>query len=154
MPLYHTLVSSSFGDWAITDDGAHIIGFDYWPDLALCDDSSALGKEARAQVLAYLDAPDFQFELPLNPQGTEFQQRVWQQMLAIKRGETLTYGEVANLLGSAARAVGGACRANPIPLIIPCHRIIGKQSLGGFSGQTQGQTLTLKERLLRHEGAL
>lgn len=154
MNRYHTLVSSSLGNWSISDDGESVVGLDYWPDPSRCDGGSPLGEEARSQVLAYLKDAHFQFDLPLLPAGTAFQRNVWQLMVEISVGHTRSYGDVAKELGSAARAVGGACRANPIPLFIPCHRIIAKQGLGGFSGQTKGMTLTLKEQLLRHEGAL
>nr|WP_285817837.1 MGMT family protein [Echinimonas agarilytica] len=80
--------------------------------------------------------------------------RVWQLMQAIPKGTVLTYGDAATALNSAARAVGGACKANPIPLIIPCHRIVAKQSIGGFSGKTKGETIDLKMFLLQHEGVL
>lgn len=154
MSLYHTLVSTPYGEWSVCDDGDRVVGFDYWPELGSFAETSRLGQEVRRQVAAYLADGQFRFDLPLKPSGTEFQQRVWQLMCEIPAGEVRTYGDVAQELGSAARAVGGACRVNPIPLIIPCHRIVAKQGLGGFSGQTEGVTLTLKERLLSHEGAL
>ena len=92
------------------------------------------------------------FNLPLKPVGTEFQQRVWQALRTIPAGEVRSYGELAQQLGSSARAVGNACRNNPIPLLIPCHRVVAKSGLGGFAGQTEGAQLDLKQRLLSHEG--
>ena len=69
------------------------------------------------------------------PAGSEFQRRVWQVMIDIPPGETVTYGDVARQLGSAPRAVGGACGANPIPILTPCHRVVGSNGgLGGYSG--------------------
>lgn len=86
------------------------------------------------------------FSLPMAPQGTDFQRRVWRVMEGIPTGETLTYGDVANQLGSAPRAVGGACGANPIPILIPCHRIVATGGgLGGYSG---AGGLTTKRALL------
>lgn len=88
----------------------------------------------------------------MNEAGTAFQQRVRDALLAIPTGETCTYGELATLLGSGARAVGHACRCNPLPIIVPCHRVVGTHSLGGYVGQTRGQALERKRWLLGHEG--
>ena len=91
-----------------------------------------------------------QFDLPLAPAGTDFRRAVWQSMLDIPYGEPLTYGAIARHLGSVARAVGGACGANPIPIIIPCHRVLAaKHHIGGYSGESGW-----KQYLLRIEGAI
>ena len=114
--------------------------------------SSAVLERAAAQLREYFLGERRRFDLPLAPQGTAFQQRVWQALYAIPFGETRSYGELARELGSAARAVGGACGANPIPIIIPCHRVLAaKGRLGGFSG---GDGLSSKRQLLAHEGIL
>ncbi|MCW8955754.1 MAG: methylated-DNA--[protein]-cysteine S-methyltransferase [Gammaproteobacteria bacterium] len=104
------------------------------------------------QLQQYVLSGQQRFDLPLKPLGTEFQQRVWQALQKIPAGEVRSYGELAYQLGSSARAVGNACRKNPIPLLIPCHRVVAKTGLGGFAGQTEGALLELKQRLLRHEG--
>jgi methylated-DNA-[protein]-cysteine S-methyltransferase len=91
------------------------------------------------------------FELPLAPKGSPFQQRVWAEMCRIPFGATARYGDLARALGTAAQPIGQACGANPIPIVIPCHRIVAAGGLGGFSG---GAGLTSKRFLLRHEGAL
>jgi len=104
------------------------------------------------QVHAYCEDSNFQFSLKLNPPGTDFQRSVWKQLRAIPAGEVMTYGEVAKKLGSSPRAVGNACRANHIPLIIPCHRVIAASGLGGFAGHRSGYFLGIKRQLLRHEG--
>jgi methylated-DNA-[protein]-cysteine S-methyltransferase len=107
-------------------------------------------KEARAQLEAYAAGTLFVFDLPLAPAGGELQQAVMAQMLAIPFGETRTYGDIATDLGTAAQPIGQACGANPIPVIIPCHRVTGAGGLGGFSGCGGVET---KVALLRHEGA-
>lgn len=84
-------------------------------------------------------------------QGTPFQRRVWQAMLEIPCGETRTYGEIATLLGSSARAVGGACGRNPLPVVIPCHRIVARQDIGGFNQGKDDWLLGIKHWLLTHE---
>ena len=104
------------------------------------------------QISHYLESADYHFNLPMNPQGTEFQKRVWEYLCQIPTGQVRTYGEVAKDLETSARAVGNACRANPIPLIVPCHRVISAQGIGGFAWQTQGQRISIKRQLLAHEG--
>lgn len=89
----------------------------------------------------------------LAPHGTPFQQRVWQALLAIPPGRPCSYGALAHQLGSSPRAVAGACRANPIPLLIPCHRVVAAHGPGGFMGATEGEPLRLKNWLLEHEAA-
>lgn len=103
------------------------------------------------QLLQYVDDPNMCFTIPLQPHGTAYQQRVWQAMLAIPRGKTRSYGELAAELKSAAQAVGQACGANPIPVIIPCHRVVGKSGLGGFMHHASGSPLDIKRWLLAHE---
>ncbi|MFN6961678.1 MAG: methylated-DNA--[protein]-cysteine S-methyltransferase [Rhodocyclaceae bacterium] len=112
-----------------------------------------LTKEAARQLRAYLKDPRFAFSLPLAPVGTAFQRRVWAGIAAIGPGETRSYGELAQALGSGARAVGNACGANPYPLVIPCHRVVAAGgALGGFNRQRGGFLLEVKRWLLAHEG--
>lgn len=88
---------------------------------------------------------------PRDMPGTAFQRRVWQALQAIPPGQTRTYGELAAELGTAARAVGGACRSNPCVLFIPCHRVVAAGGSGGFMGARGGARIDLKAALLRHE---
>jgi methylated-DNA-[protein]-cysteine S-methyltransferase len=112
-----------------------------------------LAKEAIRQLRAYLKNPRFVFSLPLAPAGTAFQRRVWAGIAAIGSGETRTYGELAQSLGSSPRAVGNACGANPYPLVVPCHRVVAAGGgLGGFARQRGGFLLDVKRWLLGHEG--
>ncbi|WP_372674439.1 methylated-DNA--[protein]-cysteine S-methyltransferase, partial [Aquicoccus sp.] len=101
-------------------------------------------------LAAYFDGSRFSFELPLRVEGSAFQRAVCNAMLAIPPGETRTYGDIARDLEHPAQAVGQACGANPIPVIIPCHRVLAANGLGGFSG---GVGVEIKVWLLRHEGA-
>lgn len=107
-------------------------------------------KDALAQIEAYFAGQLSRFDLPLNPAGSHFQQQVHAAMLAIPLGQTRTYGDIAEDLGVSAQPVGQACGANPIPVIIPCHRVVAAGGLGGFSGAGGVET---KVALLRHEGA-
>lgn len=107
---------------------------------------------ALAQLREYFAGTRREFDLPVHPSGTDFQYRVWRVISAIPYGETVSYGSIANQLGgrASARAVGAAVAANPVPIIIPCHRVIGADgSLTGYGGG-----LRTKVWLLRHEGAL
>lgn len=105
------------------------------------------------ELEAYLADPEFRFTVPLALAGTPFQRRVWQAIEAIPLGQSRTYGEVARTVRSAPRAVGQACGANRIALIIPCHRVVGALgSLGGFMNADDGDPLAIKRWLLRHEG--
>ncbi len=90
-------------------------------------------------------------DLPLAPEGTPFQHRVWSALRAIPPGNTRRYGELAADLGTAARAIGGACRANPLLLLVPCHRVVASTGDGGFMGASGGEWPRRKQHLLAHE---
>ena len=106
--------------------------------------------KARDQLIGYFDGKRTAFDLPLSPAGTPFQQQVWRAMCEIPYGETRTYGDLAQDLGSSARAVGTACGKNPIPIIIPCHRVVGAN--GRLTGDSGGAGTETKAQLLRLEG--
>jgi methylated-DNA-[protein]-cysteine S-methyltransferase len=111
-----------------------------------------LAKEAVRQLRAWLKDPQFQFTLPLRPAGTPFQRRVWQAIAGIPAGRTKSYGELAEAIGSGPRAVGGACGANPYPVVVPCHRVLAANGgLGGFGRDKDGLLLDIKRWLLAHE---
>lgn len=120
---------------------------------ALVAPDNALAERAARQLERYAADPDFRFELPLADAGTPFQRRVWAAIRSIHRGRTLTYGEMARGLRSAPRAVGQACGANPFPLVIPCHRVVGAKGIGGFAHHGDGFHIEVKQWLLRHESA-
>lgn len=109
-------------------------------------------RRVRQAILKYLDAPDVLPTVSLVTEGTPFQQRVWAALQAIPAGQVMTYGELAAQLNSGARAVGNACRHNPTPLAVPCHRVVPSKGLGGFAGHTSGRLVALKRRLLAREG--
>lgn len=108
----------------------------------------------RQQFHDYFSNPHSQFKLAYQLQGTDFQKRVWKAMLKIPEGEVMTYGELAKKLNSSPRAVGNACRANPLPVLIPCHRVVSQSGIGGYAGKTSGPRLAVKRWLLLHEGAM
>lgn len=140
---------------AIRADATALKAIDFLPpDRPLQAPQTALAVEAVLQLQRYFSQPRQQFTLPLAPAGTAFQQRVWQALSAIASGRPVTYGNLARGLGSSARAVAGACRANPLPLFIPCHRVVAADGLGGYMGALQGEALQLKQWLLEHEAAV
>ena len=103
------------------------------------------------QISAYFNQVNHDFKLPVHQHGTPFQQRVWQAISAIPCGQVLTYGQLAAQIGSGPRAVANACGANNLPLIVPCHRVVAQNGIGGFmQGNPDG--LKVKKWLLKHEG--
>lgn len=115
-----------------------------------CDDTPLL-RQAAGQIAAYFAGAQQRFDLPLAPAPTPFQARVRQAMLDIPYGQTRSYGELAHSAGGAPRAVGRACGANPLPLLVPCHRVVAADGLGGYSG---GRGLATKRLLLALEGGV
>ena len=112
---------------------------------------NALAERAARQLEAYRADPDARFDLPLLVEGTPFQLRLWEALRAIPRGKSLTYGELARRLGAEARAVGQACGDNRLPIVIPCHRVVAADGIGGFAHATGGYLLEAKRWLLAHE---
>ncbi|HYL20259.1 MAG TPA: methylated-DNA--[protein]-cysteine S-methyltransferase [Gemmatimonadales bacterium] len=154
-----TRLASPIGELVITASDSGVTGV-WFPGADLSgvrpDDGrqprSSLLARACEQLTAYFVKDRKTFDLPLEPAGTAFQRRVWTALRAIPYGTTLSYGELARRLGDprATRAVGAANGSNPIPIIVPCHRVIGARGeLTGFGGG-----LDRKRWLLEHEGAL
>jgi methylated-DNA-[protein]-cysteine S-methyltransferase len=112
---------------------------------------SALAARAAEQLEGYRENPDTRFDLPVLVEGTPLQRAVWEAMCAIPRGKTRTYGELARELGADARAIGQACGDNRLPIVIPCHRVVAADGIGGFGHATGGYLLEAKRWLLMHE---
>jgi len=134
------------GEITVSEDDGAIVAVDWgW---GRDQEETSLLRRAREQLHAYFDGELMDFELTLAPFGTPYRQRVWKALQAIPFGETRTYGDVAAVAGGSPRAVGGANGANPIPIIIPCHRVVGSTGLGGYSAADGVPT---KRFLLQHE---
>jgi len=151
---YAAKLRTPFAVLGIGTDGVAVDRLRYLP---LAERAQAptdrIAERAVHEVERYLDDPMFRFTVPLAPDGTPFQRRVWDALRAIPPGESRTYGEVARAVRSAPRAIGQACGANPIALIVPCHRVMGAAgNLGGFMGAAAGSPLDIKRWLLAHEG--
>ena len=121
------------------------------PSVAAAAPRNALAERAARQLERYREDPDVRFDLPLQVEGTPFQRRLWDALCEIPRGKTLTYGELARRLGGEARAVGQACGDNRLPIVIPCHRVVAADGIGGFAHSTGGYLLEAKRWLLMHE---
>lgn len=124
------------------------------PALAQMPARAATPAWLSAEMEAYFADPRHRFSCAVEPTGTVFQRRVWAMIAAIPPGCPRTYGSLAEALGSSARAVGNACRANPVPIRIPCHRVIAARGLGGFAGDRSGRLIEIKRWLLDHEASI
>lgn len=142
----HATFHSPLGPLTLTEEHGQITALGWH---AAPQEPTPLLLEALAQLQAYFDRRLTRFDLPLHF-GTGLHERVRRAMFAIPLGETRTYGDLARDLHTPAQAIGQACGANPIPILIPCHRILGAQGLGGFSAWGGVET---KVWLLKHEGA-
>jgi len=150
--IHQAKLKVPFGVLGIRCDGDALAGIDFLPAGETPQRASnAFAAIVCEQLSAYMADPFFCFNLSLKPGGTPHQLKVWQAMCNIPCGETRSYGELAAELKSAAQAVGQACGANPVPIIIPCHRVVGKSGLGGFMRHASGASLDIKRWLLAHE---
>ncbi len=145
----HLTITSPLGDLTIFEEDGTVVALEFGRASGQPAKPTALLKRAARQLDDYFDGKRAAFDLPLAPAGTPFQRRVWAKLAAIPQGRVETYGGIAERLKSGARAVGTACGANPIPVLIPCHRVVGQDGhLGGYSGD--GGVAT-KRWLLVHE---
>lgn len=114
----------------------------------------ALPDELQKKLDHYWLTPEIDISIPLLRQGTAFQHTVWKALREISVGQTKTYGELAKELNTGPRAIANACRKNPFPLIIPCHRVLAKKGIGGYAGAVSGRLIEIKRTLLQHEKLL
>jgi methylated-DNA-[protein]-cysteine S-methyltransferase len=151
---YAAKLRTPFAVLGVRTDGRAVTRVTYLPrDERAQAPTDEIAEGVARELERYLADPEFRFTVPLALAGTPFQRRVWQAIEAIPAGQSRTYGEVARMVRSAPRAVGQACGANRIALIIPCHRVVGALgSLGGFMNADDGDPLAVKRWLLRHEG--
>lgn len=159
------LLASPVGPLLLEHDGAAVGALRYWPAGAHppagtrdeAPASDALGRRAAEQLREYFAGTRTGFDLPLDPPGTDFQRAVWKALTRISYGAVLTYGELARRMGrpGAARAIGQANARNPIPIIVPCHRILASGGgIGGYAGDWgEGEGIARKRWLLAHESA-
>ena len=150
---YAAVVAAPVGLLGVRMRAGQLLAIDFAPRVTSVDRAPDGNlREVLDQLFHYFEDPAWHFDLPLAVQGTPFQRRVWQALGRIPSGTTRSYGELAVALGSSARAVGGACRRNPGPVVVPCHRVIAAGgAAGGFMGQRDGEAVAIKTWLLNHE---
>src|SRR6478672_4528420 len=141
-------IPSPIGHLTIDADRDAIVGVRWADDPS--GEPTPLLHEAARQMEEYFAGKRTDFDLPLKARGSAFQQKVWAAMQAIPYGQTRSYADLADAIDSGPRAIGGACGRNPIPIVVPCHRVLSRGGIGGYSG---GEGLPTKRLLLALEGA-
>lgn len=153
---YDAIFTTEIATIGIQLEGDQLIKLDYLTHRKSKNPTSKQAQNIRDKIEKYLDAKskvkDLKIDVKLNV--TPFQRKVLKQLELIPYGATKTYGEIAKKLKTAPRAVGNACRNNPVPIIIPCHRVISANGMGGYSGATDGVMMDVKSQLLKLEGVL
>jgi methylated-DNA-[protein]-cysteine S-methyltransferase len=154
--MFNAVIDAPFGKVGIRTDTQFVRQIVYLPDATpSVEPDNALARRTAEQIRAYFESPDAPFDLPLALAGTAFQRRVWQGIREIPAGAVWTYGQLAKVAGGVPRAVGQACGSNPLPLVIPCHRVVAANGLGGFAHHAgDGFFRDVKRWLLSHEGVL
>ena len=151
-PRYTGVVAAPFGPLAVVVMAGVPRQVDIQPDMdALPTFAEAASEYACRLIARYLQDPRTPLDVPVAIDGTPFQCRVWEQLRSIPAGLTRTYGELATRMHSSPRAVGAACRRNPVPIVVPCHRVVARGHAGGFMGCTSGTAVEIKAWLLAHE---
>jgi methylated-DNA-[protein]-cysteine S-methyltransferase len=150
---YDARLKTPFATLGIIASDTHLLQIHFLPMdvLAKAPKTNTVAHLASVQLMAYLDNPDFAFDLPMKLAGSKHQLDVWRAMCKIAPGTTQTYGALAASVDSDARAVGTACGQNPLPIVVPCHRVVATNGLGGFMGGKQVDSLAIKRWLLAHE---
>ncbi|MFW0072918.1 MAG: methylated-DNA--[protein]-cysteine S-methyltransferase [Coxiella-like endosymbiont] len=150
--IYQATVATPVGKIGVHAPDRFLLGIDYLHDSELIiKPKTIVAKETVEQLLCYFADPKFPFDLPLTLDVTPFQQSVLDALQKIPVGTTQSYAELAKWLNTKAQPIGNACRKNPIPIIIPCHRLVAANDLGGYRSITKGSLLGIKRWLLQHE---
>lgn len=150
---YSCIITSPIGKLGLTITELKLTSLTFLtPDTPSVPPACGLSRAIVEELNAYFINPRHLFTIHFVLTGTPFQKKVWDALQYIPSGHTLSYGELAHQLNTYPRAIGQACRANPLPIIIPCHRVVAKEALGGYAGDTNGQFIAYKTWLLKHEG--
>ena len=151
-PSLDAVIETPLGRLGICCSDAALESVDFLPPhIDLRSPGTPLARWVAVQLDEYFRGMRREFDLPLAAKGTPFRQRVWCELRGIPAGQTRSYGEIARMLCTSARAVGGACRTNPLPIVVPCHRVVAARGLGGYDGATAGAKVHIKRWLLEHE---
>jgi len=152
MPHYDAILCAPPCRLGVVFTGDALTRLDFLPtNLPASGKRDSRVRHLADELDAYWRNPAHEFDLLYVPEGTSFQLQVWRALMAIPPGRPTTYGTLAKRLGTAARAVGQACGANPLPILIPCHRVLAANGLGGFMHSSSGAPLDVKSWLLAHE---
>ena len=156
MKQFDLLYSAPFALLGVTLTRGKVSGIDFLDDEKSIAEASEIPEKSKSaqkvkeELDRYFNDGLYPLDLSVELVGSPFQIKVWQTLRKIKPGNTVSYGMLARQLKSSARAIGGACRTNPIPIIIPCHRVVSRQGLGGYTGDDE-QRIDYKRYLLLHE---
>jgi methylated-DNA-[protein]-cysteine S-methyltransferase len=150
---FHAKIATPFAVLGICTVGELLTDIEYLPrGAATLAPLNKLAERVCRQIERYVDDPQYRFKLPFEYRGTAFQCRVWHEISKISPGKTNTYKDIALRIRNAPRAVGGACGKNRLPLLIPCHRVLASNGIGGFMHARGGEPIQIKKWLLAHEG--
>lgn len=149
---YQAVILTPFAGLGIRCSEEYVQAIEFLPrTVSEVRPSHRLAQEVCKQIADYLAEADFRFDLPFELKGSAHQIKVWQEIRNIPRGSVRSYGEIAATLHSSPRAVGQACGHNPLPIVIPCHRVVSRSGLGGFMHRADVDALEIKRWLLAHE---
>ena len=151
---YDAIFSTDIATIGIQLENSKLIKVDYLTSKNNIKPTSKFAENIQNKIEKYLKdtSKTNNLKIDVKLDVTPFQEKVLNQLILIPYGETKTYGEIAKKLKTSPRAVGNACRRNPIPIVIPCHRVVASKGLGGYSGATEGETQDIKRHLLKLEG--
>ena len=149
---YSCVINSCVGKLGIVVTNNQIAKIDYLSSKAcLISPKNLITRRVVAKIKKYFCNPKLKFDWAMNLNGTVLQVKIWQALQKIPSGKTITYGELARKIGTSPRVIGNACRRNPLPIIIPCHRVVAASGLGGYCDNINSGVVKIKERLLRYE---
>ena len=150
---YDACLATPFAVLGIRTGHDCVTGIEYLPlGAPTLAPVNALARFCCRELERYVKNPRHRFTMPVRQSGTDFQSRVWECISAIPLGDTRTYKDIALEIGTSARAVGNACGANSLPIVVPCHRVLATGGIGGFMHSRGGFPLQIKRWLLQHEG--
>ncbi|MEE9354340.1 MAG: methylated-DNA--[protein]-cysteine S-methyltransferase [Methylococcaceae bacterium] len=150
------VVQTPLGLLSLQSQGEVLLNADWLvvKDIALQFPATSFLQQVVVQLDGFWQNSRYDFVIKVLKKGTSFRLNVWQALCQIKAGKVITYAELAKVLATGPRAIGGACKHNPFPVFVPCHRIISASGIGGYAGAIDGPLVSIKEGLLAHEKSI